>query len=138
MKIHILYDEKIKSKFLDEYIKEYSKRLKRFINVNLNSFNKNDLCLLKESSYVFLVDNPSLKETKDKLMDSILFSKTIEEILSKSFKDIFFIISSEKLDFKHEVIKISKMTLTNEMLIAILFEQIYRAYKINRNEKYHK
>ncbi len=35
------------------------------------------------------------------------------------------------------VLSMSKMTFTHEMIVLFLYEQIYRAYKIINNEKYH-
>ena len=37
-----------------------------------------------------------------------------------------------------ESISISKMTFTHQMTRLLLLEQIYRAFKINNNETYHK
>ena len=38
----------------------------------------------------------------------------------------------------NDAISLSKMTFLHQMTRLILLEQIYRAFKINRNETYHK
>ena len=45
---------------------------------------------------------------------------------------------SEEFKHRHNLISISKMTLTHEMASAILFEQLYRASEINKGSSYHR
>ncbi|HPV70096.1 MAG TPA: 23S rRNA (pseudouridine(1915)-N(3))-methyltransferase RlmH, partial [Bacilli bacterium] len=47
-------------------------------------------------------------------------------------------LSPEVQSRADEVVTLSKMTFTHQMTRVILLEQIYRAFKINRNETYHK
>ncbi|MGL5246484.1 MAG: 23S rRNA (pseudouridine(1915)-N(3))-methyltransferase RlmH [Mycoplasmoidaceae bacterium] len=77
--------------------------------------------------------------------DSIEFAnriKNLEDI--KNYKYVNFIIgSSYGLDKKikdesNNILSFSKMTFTHQMMQYILLEQIFRAFKINKNEKYHK
>ena len=43
---------------------------------------------------------------------------------------------SEEFKHRHNLISISKMTLTHEMASAVLFEQLYRASEINKGSSY--
>ena len=45
---------------------------------------------------------------------------------------------SEEFKYRHNLISISKMTLTHEMASAVLFEQLYRASEINKGSSYHR
>ena len=45
---------------------------------------------------------------------------------------------SEEFKHRHNLISISKMTLTHEMASAVLFEQLYRASEINKGSSYHR
>ncbi len=46
-------------------------------------------------------------------------------------------ISDEVRKSADERISFSRMTFTHQMVRLLLVEQIYRAFKINRHEKYH-
>ena len=47
-------------------------------------------------------------------------------------------LSAEVLDKAKMVLSLSKMTFTHDMVRIFLLEQIYRAFTILNNEKYHK
>ena len=47
-------------------------------------------------------------------------------------------LSKKILDQAHEVFSLSRLTLTHEMSRLLLLEQLYRAFTILNNEKYHK
>ncbi|EKF48645.1 ribosomal RNA large subunit methyltransferase H [Thermosipho africanus H17ap60334] len=74
-------------------------------------------------------------------MDSISFSKFVEnEMLSG---ELLFVIGGplgidDELRKKASLkISLSKMTFTHEFTLVILLEQLFRAFKIINNEKYH-
>ncbi|SPD74736.1 Ribosomal RNA large subunit methyltransferase H [uncultured Desulfobacterium sp.] len=66
------------------------------------------------------------------------------EQLSTLHSHIVFIIggplglSGKILENAHETLSLSKLTLTHEMSRLLLLEQLYRAFTIINNEKYHK
>ena len=66
------------------------------------------------------------------------------EQLSHDYSRLAFIIggplglSKNILDKANEVLSLSRLTMTHEMTRLILLEQIYRAFTIIHNEKYHK
>lgn len=159
MKIRIIAIGKIKEQYLKMGIDEYLKRLKPYVNmeiveVNDEPVNENPsnsqiemvknkegekvLKILKEGDYVINLD------LKKKQYTSEEFAKMIEEkmVLGGSF--ITFIIGgsyglSDALKNRANLsISLSNMTFLHQMTRLILLEQIYRAFKINRNETYHK
>ena len=79
-----------------------------------------------------------------KELDSVAFSNEVQRLMVDGISDITFIIgSSTGLD--NSIIKacdyrlsLSKMTFPHQLARIILLEQIYRVFKINNNETYHK
>lgn len=150
--IKIICIGKIKEKYMIDAINDYLKRLSKYTKIeiielnNYNSDNINDILVhekglilknIKDKDYVITM------EIEGKQLDSIEFSKKIEETLNFS-SNIDFIIGGSyglhqdiknKSDYK---LSFSKMTFPHQLFRLILLEQIYRAYKIYNNETYHK
>jgi 23S rRNA (pseudouridine1915-N3)-methyltransferase len=76
--------------------------------------------------------------------DSETFAKFIDSLFVRGNSEIVFVIggslglSPEVQKRANEVVTLSKLTFTHQMTRVIVLEQIYRAFKINRNETYHK
>ena len=93
---------------------------------------------LDKNSYVIALD------LHGKQYDSIKFADKIDNLMSNSITNISFIIggslgwSSKMNEVAKEKLKLSEMTFTHQMTRVILLEQIYRSFKILRNETYHK
>lgn len=149
---------KLKEKFHKDEINEYLKRLSRYAKVNIievdeekikdNSSNKeNEMILnkegnnclkqIKDNEFVFLLDLHGKEITSED------FAEKLND-LSMNYSTITFVIGgslgvSEELrkrsNFK---LKLSPMTFTHQMTRIIILEQIYRGFKINNNETYHK
>ena len=93
---------------------------------------------IKENSYVITL------EIHGKQLSSEEFASRINEIGNSGVSEIVFIIGSScglsplvssRADFK---LSMSKMTFLHQFARLILVEQIYRAFKILKGEKYHK
>lgn len=137
--ININKPNKIQPFFLDSF-KEYEKRLSKYTKASLLYYkNSNDLNKLI---------NPKTKVIKltmgDKTIDSVSFSHKIKklEVDSNSVSNVVVIISYDDLIYFDNV-EIDNFCITSvntslEMQTLLLLEQIYRAYKINNNESYHK
>jgi 23S rRNA (pseudouridine1915-N3)-methyltransferase len=124
--------EKIEKTFL-EGIKEYEKRLSRYCKIKLQSF-KNEEQLVKkltDKSYKILVSINGEMVTSEELAEKI----NQFGITGKS--DITFIIGADKLPHD-ELLAISPMEMDLGIKTLIMFEQIYRSYRILNNEPYHK
>lgn len=159
MKITILSVGKIKEKYLKDAIGEYSKRLSAYCTLQLievpdekapENLSDKDMELIKEKEGRRLLEK--LKDSqhlivldiKGKQHTSEAFSKQIETLQIQGKSDLAFIIggslglSKEVLDRANDKLSFSKMTFPHQLMKVILLEQVYRAYRIMRNEPYHK
>ncbi len=156
MKIKIIALGKIKEKFLKDGIEEFLKRLTPYTSleiVELNPIEIKDenltdkilkeegekiLSLIKDNSYVIAL------EILGKQLSSEELASKINEITISGISELVFVIGSscglssevsERADFR---LSMSKMTFLHQFTRLILVEQIYRAFKILKGEKYHK
>lgn len=96
------------------------------------------LKIVKPNEYLIGLD------LQQKELDSIQFSRYMFEKLQFSGSNISFVIGGsyglcDKLKERlNDSISLSKLTFLHQMSRLILLEQIYRAFKINNNETYHK
>lgn len=149
--IKIITVGKIKEKYLSDGINEYLKRLSKYTKVNLievpdenydisKTLEKEKNSILK---YINDKDYIITLEIDGKELTSTEFAKKIDEIFNYNSNICFIIGGSYGL---HDEIKkisnyklsFSKMTFPHQLFRLILLEQIYRTYKINNNESYHK
>ena len=156
MKIKIIALGKIKEKFLKEGIYEFLKRLTPYASVEivelspieikdenltarvLEQEGEKILANIKPNSYVITLEIGGINFTSEK------FAKKLEEISNQGYNEIVFIIGSScgiapsvslRADFK---LSLSSMTFLHQFARLILREQIYRAFKIQKGETYHK
>ena len=158
LNINIICVGKIKEKYLKDAIEEYSKRLSKYCKLNVTELTdekipdklytkleqeiktkecNNIINHIKKDSFIIALD------LKGKEFTSEEFSKQLENI-SMENSHITFIIGGS-LGLTENLLKIcnlkicfSKMTFPHQLFRVLLLEQIYRAYKINNNESYHK
>ena len=138
MNIKVVLEGKLKESFYREGVNEYQKRLSGQLEIvetsNIEEYIKN-----KKQSYLITL------EIEGKSLSSTEFASKIREIETEGFYNelIFLIGGAEGLsdsvrkqsNFKFSM---SKLTFLHQEAVLILVEQIYRAYKILNNEKYHK
>lgn len=150
--IKIITVGSIKEKYLKEAIDEYKKRLTKYTNL--------EIIEVKDEG---LVEQETAKKLEAKKIDNYLSDKdyiitleiegreyTSEEFAEKLDKiqiessNITFIIGgsyglADEIKEKARIhLSFSKMTFPHQLFRVLLLEQIYRAYKINNNESYHK
>ncbi|WP_069650720.1 23S rRNA (pseudouridine(1915)-N(3))-methyltransferase RlmH [Caloranaerobacter ferrireducens] len=159
MNITIISVGKIKEKYLNDGIKEFSKRLSKYCKLKLIEVNDEKapeslseaemeivkkkegeriLSKLNESSYIITlcIDGKSLSSEE--------FSKKLDSLALSGNSNITFIIggslglSQEVINKSHFKLSFSKMTFPHQLMKLILLEQIYRAFRISRGEPYHK
>ena len=146
MKINLIVVGKLKEKFLVDGVAEYLKRLKKFASVEVREIpecrtveeeGQKILSLAGQNSWLCVLDVSGAALTSEE------FAKKISELNLNGTSNLTFAIGgafglSEELRRAAAFrLSLSKMTLTHQMARLILTEQIYRAFKINRNEPYH-
>jgi len=139
MNIYVICVGKLKEKYWNEALSEYRKRLSKYCNL-----------LIEELKEERLPDNASLaqeeavKEEEGKALSSEGLAQFVKDLGIKGRSDVAFIIggslglSQGVLDRSDLRLSFSKMTFPHQMMRVILLEQLYRSFKINRNEVYHK
>ena len=142
----------IKESYLVDAIKEYTKRLSKYCDLNiieLDDIGIDDykVALKKEEEKLLKVINPKdyiiTLEIEGRELTSPEFSKKIEDILIYNSNITFIIggsygLSDEIKKLSNFKLSFSKMTFPHQLFRVILLEQIYRAFKIINNESYHK
>lgn len=159
MKINIVSVGKIKEKYFTMAIEEYTKRLSKYVKVNeivvldepipFNASEKEELIVKNKEGEKLLKAIPlnSFKvvlDLKGEEITSVELAKKIDQIFAYNNSEISFIIGGS-LGLSNDVLKsadyhlcFSKMTFPHQLMKVVLLEQIYRAFKINNNETYHK
>lgn len=158
MKITIACVGKIKEKYLTAGIEEFSKRLMPFCKLETLAINEERmpdnpspaekqqvleretqrlLAIIPANCYVILLD------VIGKQLSSPDLAAKLDELALSGNSHITFVIGgafgyTDALR-KHAdlALSFSKMTFTHQMIRLLLIEQIYRAFKISRGEKYH-
>lgn len=143
---------KLKEKYWQEAIEEYQKRLQKYIRLELIEVKDEGLVEEKKAidiekerieKYLSPKDYIITLEIEGKLLNSREFSEELEKIVIKNSNIVFIIggsygLSEEIKSRANLHLSFSKMTFPHQMFRVMLLEQIYRAYKIMNNEKYHK
>ena len=156
MKIKIIALGKIKEKYLKSGIDEFLKRLTPYASVSVVELNPieikdenlKDKILIEEGekslSNIKPLDFVITMEIEGKQFSSEDFAQKIKDLTNSGTQEIVFVIGSScgigknvsaRANLK---MSMSKMTFLHEFARLILIEQIYRAFKIIKGEKYHK
>lgn len=123
-------------RFYIEAINEYKKRLSRYCKIEL-AYIKNEKQLHKKLSdklYKIFVS------TKERQISSVELANKINDLGISGKSDIAIIIGAENIlsVVRDEVLAISEMEMDLGLNATIVFEQIYRSYRILNNQPYHK
>ena len=159
MNITVICIGKLKEKYWTAAIDEYSKRLKGYCSLDIielkearlpdkagpaeelavkETEGEEILKKIKDNQYVITL------EVKGKMLSSEKLAEKIETLGIDGQSNVVFVIGgslglsaavSKRANFK---LSFSEMTFPHQMMRVILLEQVYRAFKINRNEAYHK
>ena len=158
MNINLICVGSIKEKFYEDAIKEYVKRLSRYIKLDIivlkdektpanasllmeekikDIEGERILSKIKDNSYVVALDLQGKKYTSEK------FATYISGLETFSRGNLTFIIggslglSKTVLDRANATLCFSDMTFPHQLMRVIFLEQLYRAYRIINNEPYH-
>lgn len=150
-----------KEKYLKDMNNEYLKRLSKYCKFetivlkdekvpdNLSTTNIN---IIKEkeaisiinklqainNAYIFVLDEHGKEYT------SIEFAKKMQQLPTTGYSTIVFIIggslglADSAKQMGNELISFSKLTFPHQLIRGFLLEQLFRSFKINNNETYHR
>ncbi|MCM3196205.1 23S rRNA (pseudouridine(1915)-N(3))-methyltransferase RlmH [Priestia megaterium] len=159
MNISIITIGKLKEKYLKQGIQEYLKRL--------SSYAKVEIIELADEKAPENLSESEMEQVKQKEGERILakisddthvialaingkqksseeLAKEIDSLATYGKSKIAFVIggslglSSEVIKRSNAALSFSKMTFPHQLMRLVLVEQIYRAFRIIRNEPYHK
>lgn len=159
MNIRIIAVGKLKEKYLKQGIEEYAKRLSRYCKVEILELEDE-----KAPENLSLAEEALVKQKEGERIEKALrqgafsialaidgerltseeFAKKLSDLALKGVSIIDFIIGGSlgldqrilaKADMK---LSFSTFTFPHQLCRLILLEQIYRAFRINRGEPYHK
>ena len=159
MRINIVCVGKIKEKYLKLGIDEFKKRLSKYCKLEIieledekapENLSDKEMLMIKEKEAKKL-----LSKIKDnsyvialaidgKNLSSEELAETINKLGVRGISNITFVIggslglSDEVLSRADYKLSFSKMTFPHQLMRLILLEQVYRAYRINNGELYHK
>ena len=144
--IKIICVGKIKENYLKELIDDYSKRIGKFHKLEIIELKDNDDIKKETLELLNVINNKDYNIAlciDGKNYNSIEFSKHIDELFNYNSSITFIIGGSNGLEDIiinkcNETISFSKFTFPHGLFRGILLEQIYRSFKINNNERYHK
>ncbi|QAT44005.1 23S rRNA (pseudouridine(1915)-N(3))-methyltransferase RlmH [Aminipila luticellarii] len=159
MNITVICIGKLKEKYWVSAIEEYSKRLSKYCTLSIDELKeerlpdnaseaeeeavkaaegKSILKRIKKEAYVISLEIKGNQLSSEKLADKI------NQLGLEGKSDLVFVIGgslglaeevSQRADYK---LSFSAMTFPHQMMRVFLLEQIYRAFKINKKEAYHK
>ena len=150
--IKIICVGKIKEKFLKEAIEEYKKRLTKYTKLEIIEVSDIDnpsknIVLEKEKEliqkHIDIKDYVITLEIEGNMLSSEDLAHKIDKIYNTHSNITFIIGGSYGLhdDIKNKSnykLSFSRLTFPHQLFRVNLLEQIYRSYKINNNESYHK
>ena len=159
MKITLIAVGKIKERYFEDAIREYSKRLSRYCRLEIiqvadektpdgasealeeqikEKEGRRILDQIREGAYVIAL------AVEGKQLDSLELAARMERLAVEGKSQLVFLIGGS-LGLSKEVMRradfalsFSAMTFPHQLMRVILLEQIYRSFRIMRGEPYHK
>ncbi|WP_227394993.1 23S rRNA (pseudouridine(1915)-N(3))-methyltransferase RlmH [Jeotgalibacillus aurantiacus] len=159
MKISIITVGKLKEKYLKQGIAEYTKRLSAYATIDLievpdekapENLSEADMTIVKqkEGERILAKIAPDTHvitlEIDGKQLTSEQLAKELDQLATYGKSKIAFIIggslglSDEVKQRSNYALSFSKMTFPHQLIKLVLLEQVYRSFRIVRNEPYHK
>jgi 23S rRNA (pseudouridine1915-N3)-methyltransferase len=157
--ISIVAIGKLKEKYLKLGINEYLKRLGAYAKVDVielsdekapENLSEQDMIIVKQKEGERILSKIS-QDTyvialaiEGKMKTSEQLAQDLDKLATYGKSKVAFVIggslglSDEVMKRANDTLSFSKMTFPHQVMRLILLEQVYRAFKINRNEPYHK
>ena len=156
--INLITLGKLKETYLKEAVSEYSKRLSKYCKLNIYELADEPIPDKVNSKIIENIKNiegtkimPYMKNgynialaLEGRQYSSEEFSVELENIFLNKNSTINFIIggslglSDKVIENSNKLMCFSKMPFPHQLIRVFLLEQIYRAFKIQNNESYHK
>lgn len=150
--IKIITVGSIKEQYLKDAIEEYQKRIQKYSNIEIIEVKEEGIVeeekakkleadkilkQIKEKEYVITL------EIEGKMLSSLEFASKMNDIMIENSNITFVIGGSYGLEDSIKErsnfhLSFSNMTFPHQLFRVLLLEQIYRTFKINHNESYHK
>ncbi len=158
MRTDIICVGKIKERFFKDAISEYSKRLSKYVNLNIievsdektpESLSEAQRRIVKDKEGERILNAVKTNfiialDLKGEKFSSESFAEFLRKSMVSGINGVSFAIGGS-LGLSDSVIKranlrlsFSDMTFPHQLMRVILLEQIYRAHRIINNEPYHK
>jgi 23S rRNA (pseudouridine1915-N3)-methyltransferase len=155
MRIRLIVIGKTEESYLKSGMAEYESRINRYVKFSILELPglKNSIHLsknewkIKEAEKIIQHLSPSdfviLLDERGKEMSSVEFSGFLNQRFSQQAKTLTFIVGGpfgfdESLKAKAgQLLSLSRMTFSHQMVRLFFLEQLYRAMTILKNESYH-
>lgn len=159
MNIQIISVGKLKEKYLKLGIEEYTKRLSSYAKIDLvevadekapENLSEADMEIVKKKEGDRILAKISADTyvialaIEGKMKSSEQLATDLESLMTYGKSKIAFVIGGslglheDVMKRSDEKLSFSKMTLPHQLMKLVLVEQIYRAFRIIKNEPYHK
>ena len=159
MNISIITVGKLKEKYLKQGIEEYSKRLSAYAKIDIieipdekapETLSEQEMLQVKgkegERILAKIPDDAHViaLAIEGKMKSSEELADTLDKLATYGKSKIVFVIggslglSRDVMKRANDTLSFSKMTFPHQLMRLILVEQVYRAFRINRGEPYHK
>lgn len=143
--IKIIVVGKLKEKYLCDLVSDYEKRINKYHKLKLIEVKDSNI---KEEAkeilkYINTKDFLITLNIVGNMLNSLEFADYMNNLLIKNSNITFIIggsngIDESLLNKSNYSLSFGKMTFPHGLFRGILLEQIYRSFKINNNESYHK
>lgn len=148
-KITILCIGGLKEAYWTQACAEYEKRLRGYCDLKIIEIKESFSDDLVEEGRRLLKKIPAHAhviacDIDGQVTDSPGWSKMLQQIMEQNGKEIFAVVggshglSAKIKERADQRISFSPMTFPHQLFRVLLLEQLYRAFKIMKNEKYHK
>jgi len=159
VKVKIISVGKIKEKYIQLGIEEFSKRLTPHVKLELievkdfkapQNYSDAEIEKVKEQEGTLILSHVQRDDYLVALAidanqkSSEAFASHLDQLMTYGHSKVCFVIggsnglSNEVYSRSNELLSFSKMTFPHQLMKLVLLEQLFRAIKILKNEPYHK
>ncbi|MGI6096761.1 MAG: 23S rRNA (pseudouridine(1915)-N(3))-methyltransferase RlmH [Dethiobacteria bacterium] len=131
MKIKIINKERIKDQYVKDALQEYTKRLSTYCKIEYIEGIKNTNKEINDKSYVIKIAKNGEQLSSEQLAEKIA------QMGVSGISHITILLGEDSVEAGY-VLSISRMDIDLNLLLIIIYEQIYRSFRIIHNAPYHK